>query len=185
MNNEFKVIKTTDKDLALVLELFEKVNKQKDKEGYILWGDNMDKSVIENDIDTGCHYKIVKNQDVLCVFAVHYHDPLIWREKDHNDAIYLHRIVVNTDFKGQKQFAKVLDWAIDNALKSNIRYIRMDTWAANKQLADYYVSFGFEIVNYYRTPNDIQIPVQYRDLDVVLFQMEVDSYTAMKKLNRI
>ena len=47
---------------------------------------------------------------------------------DRGDAIYLHRIVVNPEHKGKKQFKKVLDWAIDDAKAKNLSFVRMDTW---------------------------------------------------------
>nr|WP_302328286.1 MULTISPECIES: GNAT family N-acetyltransferase [unclassified Sphingobacterium] len=109
----------------------------------------------------------------MCIFSVQYTDPVIWREKDKNDALYLHRVVVNPVYKGQKQFMKVLNWAKEHALQKGLKFIRMDTWAENTKLTDYYKSYGFEVAEYYTTPNEAGIPIQYRNVEVVLFEMEL------------
>ncbi len=51
----------------------------------------------------------------------------------------LDRMIVNPTFKGQKQLGKVLKWAKQFAKTNNLRYVRMDTWANNSKLIDYYI----------------------------------------------
>jgi ribosomal protein S18 acetylase RimI-like enzyme len=87
----------------------------------------------------------------------------------------LHRIVVNPNFKGQKQFEKVLNWAKQFAMQNNLRYVRMDTWADNKKIIDYYRSFGFEFIENYKTTNAPELPLQNRNLNVALLELELKS----------
>ncbi len=111
---------------------------------------------------------------ILCIFSIQYNDPFIWRDRDQDDALYLHRIVVNLEFKGQKQFEKVLKWAKQFARQNGLKFVRMDTWADNKKIIHYYRSFGFEFIENYKTPNAPELPSQNRNLNVALLEMKVN-----------
>ena len=104
-----KIVNTTKDDLAIVFSFFEQVMEMQGKNGYKVWS-SIDRTALEKDIENRLHYKIVKENDILCIFSIQLSDPFIWRERDQDDAVYLHRIVVNPAFKGQKQFEKVLKW---------------------------------------------------------------------------
>ncbi len=81
-----------------------------------------DKDILQKDIDRRLQYKIVSGDDITCIFSLCYAEPILWREKENGDAIYIHRIVVNPKHKGQKQFEKILNWVIEHAKKNNFRY---------------------------------------------------------------
>ncbi len=170
--DDLKIINTTKDDLAEILRLFEQAMELQGKNGYMVW-DNIDKIEIEKEIENGLQYKILESNDILCVFSIHYGDSFIWRERDQNDAIYLHRIVVNPKFKGQKQFGKVLNWAKQFARQNNLKFIRMDTWAVNEKIIDYYKSFEFEFIENYKTTNASELPIQNRNLNVALLEMKL------------
>jgi ribosomal protein S18 acetylase RimI-like enzyme len=170
--DDFRVVNSTEEDRDKVIALYEKAMSQHENNGYQVWK-NIDESVIVNDIRNGLQYKIVQNDNIVCIFSIQNRDALMWREKDEGNAVYLHRVVVNTDFKGQKLFAKVLNWTKQYALQNNLNFIRMDTWANNTKLINYYRLFGFEVKEYYTTPDETQIPVQYRNLDVVLLELDL------------
>lgn len=168
--NDFRIVNTTKEDLDAIMWLFEQAMDLQGKNGYKVWN-GIDKMALEKDIENELQYKIVSNNDILCIFSIQHNDPFIWRDKDQNDAIYLHRIVVNPNFKGQRQFEKVLDWAKQFGWQKNLKFIRMDTWADNEKIIDYYKSFGFEFIEYYRTANTPELPIQNRDLNVALLEM--------------
>jgi len=157
-------------DLDTVLWLFDQAMELQGKNGYKVW-EGIDIIALQKDIDEGLQYKIVKGNDILCIFSTQHNDPFIWRDRDQNDAIYLHRIVVNPNFKGQKQFQKVLNWAKQFARQNNLKFVRMDTWADNKKIIDYYKSFGFEFIENYKTASATELPIQNRNLNVALLEM--------------
>ncbi|MES2373568.1 MAG: GNAT family N-acetyltransferase [Bacteroidota bacterium] len=167
---EFTIINTTKEDLDKILLLFEQAMDLQGKNGYKVWN-HIDKIALEKDIENKLQFKIISGNDIICIFSIQHNDPFIWREKDKNDAIYLHRIVVNSNFKGQKQFEKVLNWAKDFARQNNLRFVRMDTWADNDKIIDYYKSFGFVFIEYYKTTNAPELPIQNRNLNVALLEM--------------
>ena len=108
------------------------------------------------------------------MFSVFVEDAHIWGERCRKDAIYLHRIVINPDFKGRKLFGEILEWAKKKAEKCNIPFIRMDTWAENKKLIEYYMKFGFKKVDVIITSNSEELPIQQRNIRVILLQYEVN-----------
>lgn len=169
-NEVINIINTSKPDTDFVLGLFEQAMQLQGKNGYKVWS-VIDKPGIEKDIQSNLQYKILKGADILCVFSIQYNDPFIWRDKDKNDAIYLHRIVVNPVFKGQRLFEKVLKWAIQFAQANNLKYVRMDTWADNVKMIDYYKSFGFEFIENYKTADTLELPTQNRNLNVALLQI--------------
>jgi ribosomal protein S18 acetylase RimI-like enzyme len=109
------------------------------------------------------------------VFSVRYSDKLIWRELDEGDSIYLHRIVVNPAFKGRKLFGIILDWAIDHLKQKGLRSIRMDTWADNPTIINYYKTFGFQFIENYTTPDSPELPVHNRELSMTLLEYKLDN----------
>lgn len=170
---DIKITNTTKDDFPDILWLFEQAMKLQGQNGYKVWNE-IDKAGLENDIENDLQYKITKDNDILCIFSIQYNDPFIWRDRDKNDAIYLHRIVVNPNFKGQKQFEKVLNWAKQFVRQNNLKFIRMDTWADNEKIIDYYKSFGFKFIENYKTSNASGLPTQNRNLNVALLEMEAD-----------
>ena len=107
------------------------------------------------------------------VFSICSVDKIIWREYEKGDALYLHRIVVNPSFKGQKLFGTIIDWAIDHGKKKGIKNIRMDTWAANPTIINYYKSFGFNVVENYTTPDSVELPAHNRNLALTLLERRI------------
>ena len=176
------IVQTTKGDLPIVLWLFEEAMKLRNQNGYKVW-DNIDQKGIEQDILEGLQYKIVNGKDIVCIFSIQYNDPFIWHNLDKNDAIYLHRIVVNQNYKGQKQFEKVLFWTIEHAIQQNRKFIRMDTWADNQQLIDYYKSFGFRFIKNYQTTDTKELPTQNRNLNVALLELTLDKEEKQRPAN--
>ena len=170
---DYLITPTTKDDLQYVLHLFEEAIKLQNKNGYKVWN-SIDQKKVKQDIENGLQYKIVIGKDIVCIFSIQYNDPFIWHNLDKNDAVYLHRIVVNQNYKGQKQFEKVLNWTVAHTIQQNRQFIRMDTWADNNHLIDYYKSFGFRFIKYYQTTDAKELPIQNRNLKVALLELLVD-----------
>lgn len=162
---------TTKDDLAEIFQLFEDSIAYQEKNGFPVWR-NYDRGAITRDIDEGNQYKIVREGTTALVFSVGYRDRIIWRSMDTGDAIYLHRIVINPAFKGQRLFGKVVDWAKEHIASRGLKHIRMDTWADNPTIISYYQSFGFRIVETYTTPDTAELPVHNRNLTLTLLEYQ-------------
>lgn len=156
-------------DLPFIYDLFEHSIAYQEKKGYPVWR-NYDRGALVKDIETRNQYKIIIDATIAMVFSVAYSDKVIWRALDKGDSIYLHRIVINPQFKGQKLFGLVVQWAIQHCKKKGLHAIRMDTWAANPTIIDYYKGFGFEVVENYTTPDTPELPVHNRNLTLTLME---------------
>ncbi|WPR73062.1 GNAT family N-acetyltransferase [Flavobacterium sp. NG2] len=159
-------------DLNTIYWLFEEAISYQKKKKYVGWN-NYDKDFIVQDVKNKLQFKITQENNTLCIFSVCFRDPIIWRKREQGDAIYIHRIIVNPNFKGQSQFKKVLNWAIEIALKKKLKYIRMETWADNSNLIEYYKSFGFQFIEYYTAPNSNDLPYQQRNIKAALLEIKL------------
>ena len=168
----YEVVNTRMSDLPFIYRLFDKAMVYQKRNGYPVWPD-YDRAVLQQDIKDQRQFKVLTQQGTQGVFSICYSDPIVWRECDQGDAIYLHRIVVNPVFKGQELVRKVLDWARAQAKEQKLPFIRMDTWADNPTMIAYYQRFGFEIVDHYTTPESEELPIQQRGNDIVLLSYTV------------
>jgi hypothetical protein len=166
-----KVIQASLDDTSLIFSLFEQAIQYQKDNHYIGWN-SFDKDFITADIKEGLLYKIMDGGDAQCIFCVCYSDKLIWREQEKGDAIYLHRIVLNRKFQGVKIFRTVLDWAVETIHKKKLKFVRMDTWAGNTKLINYYKSYGFRFVENYTTGDTTDLPLQHRNLNVALLEFD-------------
>ncbi|MDQ6842974.1 MAG: GNAT family N-acetyltransferase [Bacteroidota bacterium] len=169
----YQIINTTKEDLEFIYSLFEEAIAYQKRKNFPVWN-GFDKDVLIKDVEQKQHYKIIIEKEIACVFSVLKADPLIWQEKEKGDAIYLHRIVAAPKYKGQKQFEKVLKWSIDFARQHEIKFIRMDTWAHNANIIDYYKSYGFNLLQNVKTPDTPDLPIQNRNLEVALLEYTVN-----------
>lgn len=172
MDINHKISNTEPSDLKFIYKLFEEAISYMKKKNYIGWT-TYDKNYLKTDLENKNQFKITIDKEILIVFSICYKDPLIWREMENGDAVYLHRIVVNPLFKGQKQFVKILNWIKEVAIQKGLKYIRMDTWANNPNIIEYYKSYGFTHIENYITPNTMELPDQHRNLKVALLQMQL------------
>jgi len=169
---DYLIVKAEQNDLDAICQLFEEAILFQKMNNYIGWN-NYDKTYLQADIQNGLLYKIIKGQDIICIFSICYSDELIWRDMEKGNAIYLHRIVLNRQFTGEKVFAKVLGWALNYAREKQLDFIRMDTWASNEKIINYYKSYGFEFIENYTTPDTEDLPVQHRNLEVALLELRL------------
>jgi GNAT superfamily N-acetyltransferase len=166
---QYEVQTTQMSDLPLIFELFDQSIHYQEKKRYPVWRD-YDRDAIIKDIENKNQYKLVINANIAIVFSVRYSDKIIWRDLDQGDSIYLHRVVVNPEFKGQKLFGRILEWAKSHCIQKGLNGIRMDTWAANPTIIEYYKTFGFNVIEDYTTPDSTELPVHNRNLALTLLE---------------
>ncbi len=163
---------TTSEDFAFVCELFEQAIIWQHNNGHIAWN-GYDQEALQQEIARGQQYKLVKYKTIAAVFSVCYDDPVIWRQMDNKNAVYLHRIVANQAYRGQRLFDKILNWAKKDAEEKGLSYVRMDTWGGNTNIVDYYKRYGFRLVEYYTTPDTPDLAPPYRNLHLALLELNL------------
>lgn len=172
---EYYEVKNTELiDLEQIFSFFDHSITYQEKNGFPVWK-NYDKKAIINDIENRNQYKILVDSQIGIVFSVCYTDKVIWRELDKGNSIYLHRIVVNPEWKGRKLFGLILDWAIKQAIQKGLTSIRMDTWAANPKIINYYRNFGFAFIENYTTPDTNDLPLHNRNLALTLLEYKLNA----------
>jgi len=166
----------TASDFDLIFDLYDKaIEFQKtvfDKQWL-----GFDADLVNREIDEGRLWKIVDGE-VACIYSVAYEDPTIWGNDSHVAAMYIHRIVTNPDCRGRGYVRAIVDWAREHAAQNGLRYIRMDTWADNLKLKDYYLGCGFEWKGTVSPEDSPTMPAHYRGIQLGLFEMDLGETTA-------
>lgn len=119
-------------------------------------------------------FKIVIDDKIACIWAITYNDAQIWEEKENNDAIYLHRIATNPDFKGNNFVQIIADWSKDFARQQNKKFVRMDTCGQNDRLINHYKKCGFQFLGMKRLKDSTGLQKHYQDADVCYFEIELN-----------
>jgi GNAT superfamily N-acetyltransferase len=74
-------------------------------------------------------------------------EPQYWTPEDEpNNALYIHRMVVEETGRGEEIGSALLDWAGERAETMGRRWLRLDAWRSNRALHRYYQDRGFELV---------------------------------------
>jgi hypothetical protein len=133
-----------------------------------------DRKLIEKEIAKKRHWKISINDEIACIFSITFDDKLIWKEKSNELSIYIHRIVTNPDFRGNKFVPKIVEWARVYTKTIGKKFIRMDTWGDNQKLIDYYVDCGFNFLGVTIPTKTADLPKHYEGISLSLFEIEID-----------
>lgn len=170
--SNYKILHTQLKDLDLACQLFDEAIKWQKRKGYPVYRNN-DREAQKADIKKKQHYKLMDENEIAAIFSVWYADEGVWRSRDNNDSIFLHRVVTNQKHKGLRIFQYILDWSIQHAQNEKRQYIRLDTWDDNPPLINYYKSFGFDVVEHFQIPNTEEFQLNCRGNKVILMEYKV------------
>jgi len=130
------------------------------------------RELIETEIQKNRQFKILVDEVVACIFAVTFDDKLIWGDRD-KDSIYIHRIVTHPEFRGYAFVKEIIKWAKEFAPGHGIKFIRMDTWADNEKLLEYYTGCGFEYAGVVTMEKTEGLPKHYEGISLSLFEIKV------------
>lgn len=82
-----------------------------------------------------------------CCMILQWEDTLFWPSAKKNEAGYVHKLCVKRDYASQGLSGKLVEFAIEECIKRNIKYLRLDTGWNKTKLCNLYRSLGFEIVD--------------------------------------
>ena len=118
----------TASDIEKIFELYKIAsNYQREKKTVIVWPD-FDREMVITEISENRQFKLLVNNEVVCIWAITFSDEQIWEDSNTDSAIYIHRIAVNPNFRGNNYIATITNWAKEYALKKEIQFIRLDTF---------------------------------------------------------
>jgi len=145
---------------------------QREKKKVIVWP-NFDRNMVETEITEKRQFKMLIENEVVCIWAITFNDEQIWEEKNKDSAIYIHRIATSPNFRGKKMVAKIVDWAKQFADEKKIQFIRLDTLGNNTRLIEHYKEAGFDFLGMHTLKNTSNLPEHYQEAPVCLFEIDL------------
>ena len=74
------ILNSTPDDLAVILSLYNTAIDYQKKVFHRHW-QGFDRKMIEYEILENRQWKLVVNHEIVCIFAITFNDPLIWKER--------------------------------------------------------------------------------------------------------
>jgi len=162
---------STEKDIPEIFRLYKLATAlQKEKFPENQWPE-FDRQLIETEVAEKRQFKIIIDGKVACVWAITYSDPEIWKQDDGVSSIYIHRIAVNPDFRGNNYVKLIVEWAKNFA--QDKKFIRMDTCGENLKLIQHYQNCGFEFLGIQKLQQAVNLPAHYQNADVCYFEIKL------------
>jgi ribosomal protein S18 acetylase RimI-like enzyme len=163
----------TAADIEHVFELYKiAANYQQEKKTVIVWP-NFNREMVATEIIENRQFKLLVNTEVVCIWALTFSDEQIWEDRNKDSALYIHRIAINPNFRGNKYIDIIVNWAKEFALKKGIRFIRLDTLGNNTKLIEHYKNAGFHFLGLFNLKNTSNLPDHYKQAPVCLFEIDL------------
>ncbi len=162
---------STTKDIPTIFHLYEQATElQRQLIPSNVWP-TFEKEMVQREIMEKKQWKLMVGDQIAGVWATAFSDPLIWEEKNIDEAVYIHRIAANPDFKGMALVKKIVTWATAYAKSQRKKFIRMDTCGNNQKLINYYGEAGFSFLGMRKLKDSNGLPEHYQDADVCFFEI--------------
>lgn len=165
-----KITYSTTDDISLIFSLYDAGTLLQKKVAQKQWL-GFERSLIEKEISEKRLWKIVEGGQIVCVFSIAFNDPAIWKEKDSDPAIYIHRIATHPDYHGNGYVKHIVAWSREYAFENQKQFIRMDTGSGNDKLNNYYISCGFNYLGVIATDDSPELPAHYKNGTSSLFEI--------------
>jgi GNAT superfamily N-acetyltransferase len=130
-------------DLDQVTSLLEEARAWLHARGIQQWPTTYPRSLLTTDIAQGEVYLAHVNGEPAGTLTLQWSGETVW-EHASQDAAYVHRLVVRRKFAGQGIGLELLRWAEGAAVCAGKHFLRLDCWAGNLALCEYYERAGFE-----------------------------------------
>jgi GNAT superfamily N-acetyltransferase len=165
MNYQFQVARITH--VNPILWLFEQGRKWHAEMEVDQWP-IFEIARVLDDIENERLFVLLRGQLVVASVTVSDTDPLIW--SDETPALYIHRLVVSRDLKGQDLGKRMIDQIEAIAVDRSRQALRLDCWASNERLKAYYVRMGFAKLGNVSFGEVPSLPLHYRNSTTTLFE---------------
>lgn len=169
-----EILNSNINDLDLIFSFYEEATLFQKTKFHKNW-QSFDWEMVKKEILEKKQYKIISEGKVAAIFAVAYSDPKIWKEKDLEPSLYLHRIVSHSDFKGKFLVKEIINWSIQQAKNLNLKYIRLDTFSGNTNLIEYYIKCGFNLVGVTTMEKSKDLPSHYAGTSLALLEIKISN----------
>ena len=167
-----KIINSAPQDVDTILQRYEDATAYQKTVAIKHWR-GFERAIVETAIRENRQYNIVEDDQIVCVFTLTFNDPYIWKEKDQDPAIYIHRIATHPLFRGRGYTPAIVGWAKDYAKANGQTFIRMDTGSGNERLNNYYISCGFTYLGITAIDDAGDLPAHYKNGSFSLFEIRL------------
>lgn len=151
--------------------MLQRIRKQ--KKTVVVWPE-FDRMLVETELAENRQFKLLINHQIACVWAITFTDAAIWEELNADAAVYIHRIAVHPECRGQNLVEVVITWAREYAKANNKRFIRLDTVGNNTRLIAHYTKAGFDFLGLHNLKSKSNLPEHYSEAPVSLFQIDLE-----------
>lgn len=128
--------------------------------GSIVWPEFADDAILA-EVDDQRLFRVFVDDTLAGVFSVAHEDSAIWGPHERGEHIYLHRIARAAGHPGGGLVDAVLAWANERCRGLGRAGLRVDTWASNAALIEFYCRRGFRLVEERRLGADPRLPSHY------------------------
>lgn len=149
-------------DLSKILHLYQTARELQQERNMVVWP-HFPADFLLTEIQEKRQFKITVNGEIACNWAITFSDKEIWGHRDMGDAVYIHRICVHKDFRGNRYIDKIVAWAREFGRIKNKKYIRLDTLGNNTKLINHYTSAGFNFLGMFGLTDTQTLPKHYQD----------------------
>ncbi len=156
-------------DLPAIRAVYADAREIQRAQGATLW-DEFPRELTITEIETGRLFRLMDGDALAGVFTVAHEDEAIWGERESGEHIYLHRIARATTYPGRGIMKPILDWAWTECRRLGRAGLRIDTWASNQALIDFYERQGFRFVEARRIVSEPRLPPHYQGIELALLE---------------
>lgn len=147
-------------DLPDVRAAYEHARAMQRERSAIVWPKFADDAVLR-EIEEQRLFRAIVDDKPAGVFSVAYDDSAIWGSHERGEHLYLHRIARGPACPSTGLVDAVLSWATERCRSFGRAGLRMDTWASNTALIEFYRQRGFHLVEERRLGADPRLPPHY------------------------
>lgn len=158
---KMEILNCNIEDVDAVFNLYEEARILQASRNMVVWP-FFEKQFLENEITNKQQWKIVIDGEIACNWTITLTDKEIWEKRETGDAIYIHRIVTNPNFRGNNFVTKMVEWAKIYAAKNKRKYVRLDTVGNNTRLIEHYTKSGFTFLGMFQLTDTKSLPAHYR-----------------------
>ena len=141
--------------------------------GAIAWPEFADDAILR-EIEEQRLFRVVVDDTPAGVFSVAYDDSAIWGAHERGEHLYLHRIARAAGCPSRGLVDAVLSWATERCRSLGRVGLRMDTWASNAALIEFYQRRGFHLVAERQLGVDQRLPAHYHGNTFALLERACD-----------
>ena len=105
------VVNSTLHDLSNIFDLYKTATELIKSKNQVAWP-TFSKNLITQEIEENRQWKLIIDNKIACVWATTDSDPQIWKKRNEDPAIYIHRISTNPEFRGKHLVNDIVKWSI-------------------------------------------------------------------------